>query len=219
MTLTAPQSHLGVELGFGSPLRESQTYWHNDDPGEIRSPFSEATVPLILLPPALLPTPTPGGQRISLPLTGPSVLRRPPMHTCTHARAQAHARTIPITRVCPPHGAGSHYADLRNQESACVTTGSAAVAATVVTGKSQRGMKQQPSRRGSWQPGREEGESSGSGRCRDRPPHRHLLACGWPGPQDLICFLNACTAFSAGQRNSPPSRKSYSSGTCQGTKC
>ena len=97
-----------------------------------------------------------------------------------------------------------------------MTVGSAA-AGTLVTGQSQLGVKQEPSERGSWQCGSAEGESV---RVRQvlghdpTPAPAHMQ----PSPLDLICFLNASTAFPAGHSNSPHCRKSYSSGTCRGTK-
>ena len=90
-------------------------------------------------------------------------------------------------------------ADLRNQESACVTMRSDAVAVALVTGMSLAGW---PSGKGPSQSTKEEGR-----RFRIRRVLGHTTmqvpASMQASPLDLIYFLNTSTAFSAVHSNSP----------------
>lgn len=142
-------------------------------------------------------------------------LSRPRGHTHTHVSHISHVYPAPPPPPLPRLGLDmGPLVDLRNQKSAFVTTGSDAAAVTLVTGMGLAGW---PSGSSPCQSSKEEG---GRFRVREVSEHTTLQAPAptQTSPLDLICFLNATTAFSAAHGNSPYSRKFCSSEICHGMK-
>ena len=130
----------------------------------------------------------------------------PLQHTHTHTHPYSQQLGLFPLSGLGPWGPLAYW---RNQESAPVTMGPDAVAVALVAGMNPAAW---PSGRGPVSPAKKKAGDSGLGGYWDTAAPMEA------SPLDLICFLNASTAFSTAHSHSPHSKKFYPSGTGHGMK-